>query len=102
MALAAAYKFNLFLEFYFHFIFSCGPTSLPGNSISTLFFSCGPTSLPGCSSTVQWSSFDFLESSSSLRKVVQEGIPPAATKTSTLSDVNEELGRKGYIERNLT
>jgi hypothetical protein len=26
----------------------------------------------GCSSTVQWSSFDFLESSSSLRKVVQE------------------------------
>jgi hypothetical protein len=63
-------------------LFCCGPTSLPGNSISTLLFFCGPTSLRRCTSTVQWSSFEFLESSS-LRKVVEEEIPPAATKTST-------------------
>jgi hypothetical protein len=65
-------------KFYFHFIigptslpgnsistllFSYGRTSLPGNSISTLLFFCGPTSLPRCSSTVQWSSFDFYSSS---------------------------------------
>jgi hypothetical protein len=77
------------LLYYFY-----GSTSCPENYISTLIISCGPTSIlwssislysfPGCSSTVQWSSFDFLESSSSLRKVVQEGIPPTATKTSTL------------------
>jgi hypothetical protein len=61
LALGALYQDRLiFLEFYFHFIFSCGPTSLPGNSISTLLFSCGSTSLLGCSSTIQWSSFDFL------------------------------------------
>jgi hypothetical protein len=39
----------------------------------------GPTSLLGYSITIQWSSFDLLESSS-LRNVVQERIPPAATK----------------------
>jgi hypothetical protein len=39
----------------------------------------GPTSLLGYSSTVQWSSFDFLEYYS-LRKFVQEGIPLIATK----------------------
>jgi hypothetical protein len=61
----------------------CGTTSLPGNYISTLFFYCGSTSLLWCYSTVQWSSFDFLESSSSQRKFVQEGIPPATTKKST-------------------
>jgi hypothetical protein len=46
---------------------------------SLYYFPVGPTSLLGYSSIVQWSSFDFLEYSS-LRKVVQEGIPPAATK----------------------
>jgi hypothetical protein len=56
-----------------------GPTSLPGILFFLYYFPVGPTSLLGYSSTVQWSSFDFLESSS-LRKVVQEGIPPAATK----------------------
>ena len=71
----------------------CGPTSLPRNYISTLIISCGSISLLWssislysffqCSSTIHWSSFDFLESSSSLIKVFQEGIPPAATKTST-------------------
>jgi hypothetical protein len=75
-------------------IVSYGRTSLPGNYISTLIISCGPTSLMwssislysflGCSSTVQLSYFDFLKSYSFLRKVVQEGIPPATTKTSTL------------------
>jgi hypothetical protein len=78
------------MELYFHLIFSGGPTSLPGNFISTLLFSCGLNSLPRCSSTLEWSSFDFLEYSSSLRKVVQEGIPPTATKTSTRSSLFSE------------
>jgi hypothetical protein len=53
-------------KLYFHFIIiSCGPTSLLWSSILLYSFL-------GCSSTIQWSSFDFLESSSSLRKVVQE------------------------------
>jgi hypothetical protein len=33
---------------------------------------------------------DFLESSSSLRKVVQEGIPPPTTKTSTIITQHKE------------
>ena len=56
-----------------------GPTSYFGSS-NLLYYFCGPTSLlwsfislysfSECSSTIHWSSFDFLESSSSLRKVV--------------------------------
>jgi hypothetical protein len=66
-------------------IFIHNMTSLLGNYISTLLFSCGSTSLPGCSSTVQRSSFDFFESSSP-RKVVQKGIPLAATKHQHFDD----------------
>jgi hypothetical protein len=56
-----------------------GPTSLLGILFFLYYFPMGPTSLLGYSSIVQWSSFDFLESSS-LRKNFQEGIPHAAAK----------------------
>jgi hypothetical protein len=55
-----------------------GRLLFPEILFSLYYFPVGSTLL-GYSSTVHWSSFDFLESSS-LRKVVQEGIPPAATK----------------------
>jgi hypothetical protein len=52
-------------KLYFHFIISCGPTSLLESSILLFSFS-------GCSSTIQWYSFDFLESSFSLRIFFRE------------------------------
>jgi hypothetical protein len=66
------------------FIYSLQVTLLGLNSLLGIiffldYFPMGMTFILGYSSIIQWYSFDFLEYSSII-KVVQEGIPPAATK----------------------